>query len=140
MFGWLRKKDEPPLVFPDNRAAFDYACIHMDYPLLLGAVIPALVEEEGKPGDEGEHHFQLRLASRQGGIEVWASTLKEATAFPRVGDLVGFRIVTIASDLPPGMNLIGFIAFQFEPVLVKDKGWRIARNLTPADIKPELHL
>ena len=66
MFGWFKKNSEPPLVFPDNRAAFDYAISHMDYPLLLGAVIPALVEEEGKAGAEGERYYLLRLATRGG--------------------------------------------------------------------------
>jgi hypothetical protein len=97
-------------------------------------------KKRGKRGTKVSTISGSALQAGRRGIEVWTSTLKEAPAFPRVGDLVGFRIVTIASDLPPGMNLIGFIAFQFEPVLAKDKGWRIARNLTPADIKPELHL
>lgn len=140
MFGWFKKNTEPPLVFPDNRAAFDYACVHMDYPLLLGAVIPALVEEEGRPGAEGERYYLLRLATRGGDRTLWACTLKEATDFPDIGDFVGFRIVTFASDLPDDMNLIGYIACQFAPVLVKEKGWRIARNLTPANIKQEIHL
>lgn len=140
MFGWFKTKNDPPLVFPDNVAAFEYACSHMDYPLLLGSVIPALVEEEGRTGAEGERYYLLRLATRGGDRTVWGCTLKEATDFPNVGDLVGFRIVTIASDLPADMNLIGYVACQFAPVLVKEKGWRIARNLTPADIKPELHM
>ncbi len=140
MFGWLKRKPAPPLVFADNREAFDYACRHLDNRLLLNALIPALVEEEGRRGSEGEHNFLLRVADREGGRRLWAPTLKEARAFPEVGDLVGFRVVTIASDLPADANVIGYVAVGLEPVYVPGRGWRIAANYTPANIKPELHL
>ena len=138
MFSWFRAKEKPPLEFPDTRAAFDHAC-SLGYQPLLGALIPALVEEEGERGDEGEHCFRLRLAVENGGREFWACTLKETRDFPAVGDLVGVRIVKVASDLPEPANLIGYIACGLKPVLVVKKGWRVAKSYTPSDIKPELH-
>ena len=136
MFGWLRKKGKEPLVFASNVSAFEYACRELPNAVLLEAVIPALVEEEGEIGEEGEHYFRLRLADKGGGREIWGCTLKEATDYPEAGDLVGFRIVKIASDLPEGMNIIGFIAVKLAPVLVEKKGWRIERSFTPKNIKP----
>ena len=138
MFGWFRAKEKPPLVFSDNRAAFDHAC-GLGYQPLNGALIPALVEEEGQQGDEGERYFRLSLALAGVSRELWACTLKEARDHPVVGELVGFRIVKVASDLPEPANLIGYIACGLEPVLVVKKGWRVAKSYTPADIKPELH-
>jgi hypothetical protein len=56
MLGWFKRK-LPPLVFADNRAAFDYACEQFDNRILVEALIPALVEERGKNGAEGEKYF-----------------------------------------------------------------------------------
>lgn len=140
MLGWLRRKEPTPLVFKDNLAAFDYACRHLDNRILLEAVLPALVEETGKSGEEGERCFRLRLADSGGGRDIWACTLKEATDHPEVGDLVGFKVVKIAPDLPADMAVIGYIAVKLEPVLVGKRGWRIAWNYTPQNIKPVLRL
>lgn len=136
MFGWFNKKKDPLLEFSDNRAAFDYACLHLPNRILLEAVIPAIVEEEGRRGHDGERFFSIRLASSTGGHELWACTLAEAVDWPDVGDLVGFRVVTIAEDLAPDAAPIGYISAVLAPVLVDGKWWRIARNLTPANIKP----
>lgn len=140
MFGWLKRRPAAPLEFADNAAAFDYACRHLDNRVLLNAVIPALVEEEGKRGAEGERTFLLRLADPQGGRRIWAPTLKEARTFPEIGDLVGFRVVRIASDLPVEIAVIGYIAVGLAPAYVPGRGWRIAASYTPPDLKPELHL
>jgi hypothetical protein len=137
MLGWFKKK-QPPLVFPDNRAAFDYACEHLDNRILIEALIPALVEELGKTGAEGEKYFLLRLAAKEGGRDVWACTLKEAVDWPEVGDLVGFRVVTIADYLPEEMNVIGFIAVKLEPVCVPGKGLRVVKSYTPKNIRPTI--
>ena len=136
MFGWFRKKSPKPLVFPDNQAAFTYACSHLENRILLEAVVPALVLEQGKTGSEGERYFLLKLAGRDGGRRVWACTLKEADKFPAAGDLVGYRVVRYDPELAEGLDLLGFIAFGFEPVYVPGKGWRIARNFTPQNIRP----
>ena len=139
MFGWLRRKTATPVEFADNGEAFAYACRECDIRLLMGAVIPALVEEEGTRGRDGERFFLLRLASRDGERRIWAPVLKESRTFPEVGDLVGFRVVTIASDLPEDANVIGYIAVGFAPVYAPGQGWRVAANYTPDNIKPELH-
>ncbi len=136
MFGWLKKKKPEVHVFDDNRAALDYACAHLKNRLLVEALIPALVEERGRTGEEGERYFRLRLAGEGGGRELWACTLKEATDCPEVGDLVGFKVVKVASDLPDEANVLGFIAVKLEPVLVAGKGWKIAQSYTPLNIKP----
>jgi len=138
MFDWFRKKEEPLLEFADNRAAFEYACVHLPNRILLEAVIPALVEEEGRRGSDGERFFSIRLAGPDGGQALWACTLAEATDWPNIGDLVGFRVVTIAEDIAPDPAPIGYISAVLAPVLVGRKGWRIARNLTPANIKPTI--
>ena len=130
------RKDDQRREFADNREAFAYACAHLPNRVLIEAVIPALVEEEGKPGRDGEQMFRIRLAGPGGGRELWAGTLAEATEWPQAGDLVGFRVVMLADDLPPELGVIGYIAFVFAPVLAGRKGWRIAKNLTPKNIKP----
>jgi hypothetical protein len=136
MFTWFRKTAPEPMVFPDNQTAYDYACRHLDNRILLEAVIPALVLEQGKTGSEGERYFLLQLADRDNIRQIWACTLKEATDYPAAGDLVGFRVVRYDPDLAEGLELLGFIAFGFEPVFVPGKGWRIARNYTPQNIRP----
>ena len=72
MFGWLRRKEETVMQFPDNESAFAHACT-LRYPLLLNARIPALVMEEGRRGAEGEHWFLLQLAGRDGVLEYLGS-------------------------------------------------------------------
>ncbi len=135
MFGLFSRKPVPPREFESNQAAFDYACEHQDHRILLEAMIPALVMERGSVDADGVRHFLLRLASRGGGKELWATTLKEASDFPEAGDLVGFRVVKIASDLPEGANVIGFIAVKLAPVLIDKKGWRVLSSFTPRNIK-----
>ncbi len=135
MFGWFRKKEPEPVVFGDNKEAYDYACRHLDIRVMVEAVIPALVIEEGKVGSEGERYFLLQLAGRDGGRELWGCTLKEAMTYPDVGDLVGFRVVRYDPDLPEGLDLLGYIAYGFAPLFVTGKGWRINRNYTPANIR-----
>jgi hypothetical protein len=136
MFGWFRKKEAEPLVFPDSRAAFDYACEKLPNRLLLEAVIPALVEERVRNGSEGERCYRVRLAGPDGGMETVACTLVEATDWPEPGDLAGYRVVMVRDDLPPEMALLGYLAFVFDPVYVPGKGWRTTKNLTPKNIKP----
>lgn len=138
MFGWFRKKAPEPQSFPDNETAFAHAC-RTGYRLLLDAVIPALVVEEGQRGPEGERCFFLRLAAAEGERRVWGCCLREAPGAPEIGDMVGFRIVRIASELPPDQELIGYISCTLSPVALGNR-WRIARNLTPANLKPELHM
>ena len=136
MFGWFRKKEEPLQEFADNRAAFDYACTHLPNRILLEAEIPALVEEEGRRGSDGERYFSIRLAGPGGGREIWACTLAGAPGWPEIGDLVGFRVVTIAENLTPEPTPVGYIANVLAPVLAAGNRWRIARKLTPANLKP----
>jgi hypothetical protein len=135
VFDWFRKKEASLLEFADNRSAFEYACAHMKNRVLLEAVIPAIVEGEGRRGSDGERYFSIRIAGANGGRELWACTLAEANDWPNVGDLVGFRVVTIAEDIAPDSAPIGYISAVLAPVLVDRKWWRIARNLTPANIK-----
>jgi hypothetical protein len=139
MFGWFRRKNEPPVRFPDNESAFAHACT-MGHRLLLNALIPALVIGTGRRGSEGERYFRLRLAGHEGALEIWGCTMAGAPGYPEVGDLVAFRIVRIAEELPPEAQLIGYIACKLEPVLNRSKGWLVASSFTPAHLKPELHL
>jgi hypothetical protein len=135
MFGWLTKKPPRLLVFDNNQAAFDYACLHQDFPILLEALIPALVLEPGAVDQDGTRHFLLRLAGRNGGRDIWGCTLKEAADYPDEGDLIGFRVVKIAPDLPAEASVIGFIAVKLAPELVTNKGWRVEKSYTPQNIK-----
>jgi hypothetical protein len=139
MFDWFRKKDEPPMQFPDNETAFAHAC-SLGYALLINARIPALVIAEGRRGIDGERWFCLKLAGQAGKLEIWGPTLSDAPAYPRVGDLVAFRIVRIATELPEPASLIGYIDSCLEPVLIGKRGWRIATSYRPDSLKPELHL
>ena len=139
MFDWFRKKEDPPTLFPDNETAFAHAC-NPGYALLINARIPALVVEEGRRGAEGEHWYRLHLAGQGGLLDIWGPTLSGAVAYPEVGDLVAFRIVRIATELPEAASLIGYIDCRLEPVLNGRKGWRVAASFRPDNLKPELHL
>lgn len=135
MLGWFDRKPLQPLLFESNQGAFDYACRHQDHHILLEAVIPALVLESGTVDPDGARHFLLRLADKNGVRELWGCTLKESADYPEVGDLVAFRVVKIASDLPVEMSVIGFIAAKLAPELVEKRGWRILKSYTPDNIK-----
>jgi hypothetical protein len=139
MFNWFRKKQPKILEFPDNHAAFEHAC-SIGYQPLIGGLIPALVEEEGGRGTDGEYTFRISLAGAHGAIDFWSCTLKEAKSHPKAGDLVGFRIIMIASDLPEQASLIGYIACRLDRVLIDGKGWAVAQSYTPKDIKQPLRL
>ena len=139
MFDWFKRKKASVLTFADPEAAFAHACA-IGYEPLCQALIPALVREDGGRGNDGEHLFLITLAGPGGGKRFWCCTLKESQAFPAPGDLVGFRVVTIASDVPEEASLIGYIACRLEPVLVTGKGWVVSQSYTPANIKPALHL
>ena len=139
MFGWFRREKEPKIEFPDNSAAFAHACT-LRYPLLIDARIPAMVLEEGRRGAEGEHWYRLHLAGPNGAMEIWGCTMAGAPGHPEPGDLVAFRIVRIATELPEDARLIGYITCRLDPVLVDGKKWRIGVSFNPSDLKPELHL
>jgi len=138
MFNWFRKKEQN-LEFPDNVAAFTHAC-SIGYTPLIGGLIPALVEEDGGGGRDGERAFLISVAGPQGAAKLWSCTLKESLSYPKEGDFVGFRIVTIASDLPEPANLIGYIACRLERVLVAGKGWAVAQSYTPKNLKRAIRL
>ncbi|RNC73300.1 MAG: hypothetical protein ED859_00905 [Desulfuromonadales bacterium] len=140
MFGFFKKKQSDPLVFDTTAAAFAYACRNLENELLLEAVIPALVEERGRVGGEGERYFSIRLADGKGGRLLEACTLKEATGHPDVGDLVGFRVVKVDPDLPEPFDLLGFIAYRLAPRYVPGRGWPIDASFVPDNLKPTLRL
>ena len=137
MFNWFRKKNAEPMEFSDNEAAFAHACT-IGYRPLIGALIPALVQEDGRFDRDGGRSYRIKLAGADGGRTLWTSTLKGAKGYPGTGDFVGFRIVMIASDLPEEASLIGYLACRLEPVLVSGKGWRTAQIYTPDNLKPAL--
>ena len=139
MFDWLHKKEETITRFPDNESAFAHACT-LHYPLLLNARIPALVMKEGHRGADGEHWFLLQLAGQERVLDIWGPTLPHAPAYPETGDLVIFRIVRFATELPEEASLIGYIDCRLDPVLNSRKGWYISTSFRPDDLKPELHL
>ena len=138
MFNWFREK-EKDLEFADNLAAFAHAC-SIGYTPLIGGLVPALVEEEGGLGRDGERTFLISIAGTHGAMKLWSCTLNDSLGHPKGGDFVGFRIVTIASDLPEPANLIGFIACRLERVLVPGKGWAVAQSYTPKNLKPAIRL
>ncbi|MBK5275503.1 MAG: hypothetical protein JJE30_10685 [Desulfuromonadales bacterium] len=139
MFDWFHDKEDTLTEFQNSEAAFAHACT-LHYPLLLNARIPALVVGEGRRGAEGEHWYRLRLACQEGVLDIWGPTLPEAPGHPEVGDLVAFRIVRFATELPEDASLIGYIESRLEPVLNSRKGWRIALSFRSDNLKPELHL
>ena len=139
MLNWFWKKEKKVLEFPDNGSAFAHACA-VGYTPLIGGLIPALVEEEGERGRDGERTFLIRLAGQQSESEFWSCTLKETLGHPKPGDFVGFRVFMIAEDLPEPVNLIGFIACRLERVFVEGKGWVVAQNYTPKNIKQAIRL
>lgn len=138
MFGFLGKKTQEPIVFESAEAAFAYACASLDNALLLEAVVPALVEERGRVGEEGERYFRIHLANRDGGRVIEACVLKDAMGSPSVGDLVGFRIVRADPDLSPPYDILGFIAYGLALVYVPGKGWPVTRSYVPDNLKPTI--
>lgn len=136
MFGWFKKQEDVLTEFPDNQAAFAYACEKQQHRILLEAMIPALVEEEGRRGSEGERCFRVTLALASGRREMWTCVLPGSPDVPEIGALVGFRVVSVADDFAPHGDPIGYIACVLAPVLSSRKGWKIAQNLTPANLKP----
>ena len=140
MFGIFRRKAAEPIVFESPSAAFGYACRELENRILLEAVVPALVEERGRIGVEGERYFRIRLADHEGGRSIEACTLKESAGFPEVGDLVGYKVLTYDPDLPEPFALLGFIAYGLEPVYVPARGWRISCIYVPDTIKPTLRM
>ena len=139
MFDWFWKNNREPQEFSDNGSAFAHAC-ELGYIPLIGGLVPALVEETGGLGRDGERTFLIKLAGPHGPLKFWTCTLKEAVSHPSDGDFVAFRIVMIASDLPEPANLIGYIACRLERVLVPGKGWVVAQSYTPKNIKRALRL
>lgn len=140
MFGWFRKKkDEEKVEFADDAAAFAHAC-SIGYTPLIGGLVPARVVEKGGLGRDGERTFLIEIAGPNGAEKLWSCTLKGAPDYPEEGEFVGFRIVTIASDLPRPANLIGFVACRLARVLVPAKGWAVAKSYTPDNLKPALRL
>lgn len=138
MFNWFRKKPEN-IEFPDDASAFAHAC-SIGYTPLIGGLVPALVEEDGGLALDGERKFLISIAGANGPEKVWSCTLKGSNGYPKQGDFVGFRIVTIASDLPEPANLIGYIACRLSCVLVTGRGWAATHSYTPDNLKPALRL
>jgi hypothetical protein len=138
MFDWFRRKEEPTREFADTASAFAHACT-LRYQFLIDARVPALVMEEGRRGTEGEHWFLLHLAGPQGVLEVWGCTMAGAPAYPKSGDLVAFRIVRIATEMPEEASLIGYIECRLDPFLIGAHKWRVAETYVPDNLKPELH-
>lgn len=141
MFRWFgRKEEHEARIFDSPSAAFRHASEMLDYPLLIEATIPALVERAAGSGDEGEACYTLRLAGKNGGRQVIACTLPHAPGRPEVGDMVGYTVVQCDPERPEGLDLLGYISSILSPVLVEGRGWRIARDLRPPDLKPTLRL
>lgn len=135
LFGFFRKKDQPPIEFADTEAAFRYACEHAPE-ILIEAVIPAVVEEQGRIGSEGERYFRVCLATQDGGIGITAPTLPEAPALPQPGDLVGVRIVMLLDNTPLQERIVGYIESLLQPSFVPGRGWQVSRRITPPHMKP----
>ena len=89
---------------------------------------------------DGEHWYRLHLATQDGVLDIWGPTLSGAPAYPGVGDLVSFRIVRFATELPDDASLIGYIESRLDPVLNSRRGWHITASFRPDNLKPELHL
>jgi hypothetical protein len=137
LFGFFKKKDDPPIKFEDTGAAFRYACENAPE-ILIEAVIPAIVEEQGRIGSEGERYFRVCLATTGGGISIWAPTLPEAPALPEPGELVGVRIVMLLDNAPPDERIVGYVESLLQPVFVPGRGWSINRKITPPHMKPTI--
>ena len=134
MFDWLRKSGKVH-EFAGVEEAFSFACLDLDPKPLIEAVVPALVLEKGHQGSDGGQCFRLRLAGKESCHEIWGCTLGGAGGAPEPGDMVGFRIVSIAEDVPGDMGIIGYIAVKLEPVYIEKRGWRIGQSYTPTNIK-----
>lgn len=89
----------PPLHFKDGGAALEYACKYLECPLNEGAFLPALVLDThvlvGAAASvltqqDGNQAAMLRVASRDGGFVVLASTAGPSGPRLQPGDLVAW--------------------------------------------------
>ena len=138
LFGFLKKKNLLAKEFDTLEAAFRFACEQAGPEILIESLVPALVEERGTPGEAGEPYFRIRVATRDGGMPIWAPVLPNAPAYPEPGDLVGFRVVMLVDDAPADGRIVGYLESILQPAFVPGKGWRIARRLMPPHIKPTI--
>ena len=132
---WLRGTVH---VFPDAAGAWLWACENLKNEFLVEAVIPGIVigPETGTAG--GGNCFRLRLSSRQGGRDFVACLLPGAAGAPEPGDLVSFRIVRIADDLPEEIGVIGYIEARLAPVYAARRGWKVLHSYVPKNLKPQI--
>jgi hypothetical protein len=115
-----------PLVFKDNKSAFEYSCKFMDCKIEPGQVLPALVNR-AEPGKENLQVLALTLVSDDGGMEIpFCTTVNEEVPTLAQGDLVAFQIVEFDPTLPLVVGLIGFVVAKLEPALDLVQGWKIA--------------
>lgn len=112
MFNFFRRKtisnksaigrDFPPLHFKDGNAALEYACRYMECSLNDGSLLPALVLDSRELfgtqtvimiQDDGNQLAMLRVASRDGGFIVAATTANPKGPKLLTGQLVAWKAI-----------------------------------------------
>lgn len=105
--------ESPPLFFKDGAAAFEYSCKFMECPLHEGAFLPALVLDPREMfgastavqrQKDGNQAVMLKVASSDGGLVVFASTLGPKGPQLKPGDFVAWRAAKHSTEVAASMS------------------------------------
>jgi hypothetical protein len=141
LYDWLAAGSPQPmppdipesLPFISNAAAFDYACEFLICAIKVNTALPALVKRvTPHPRNPSLQLCNIKLAQRNGGIDVICTTLNNNVPTLNVGDLVLYKVAkfinldakSIDADSP--LNIIGFVEAKLLPEFHLTKGWAIA--------------
>lgn len=103
----------PPLFFKDGHAAFEYSCKFMECPLHEGAFLPAIVLDPREligastvvqRQKDGNQAVMLKVASKDGGFIVFASTVGPKGPQLKPGDFVAWRAAKHVKDVATSMG------------------------------------
>lgn len=145
MFDWLKPKSAkatqpvPPLFFKSGDGAIEFASSYLNTDLRSGAMLPAVVIDAGAllgkgpavtKHPDGNQTAMLRVASKDGGFIVFASSASASGPELRPGDLVawqvGQQVPEMASQMPdPRSSWVGLILAKLKPEYKDGHGWAI---------------
>jgi hypothetical protein len=132
-FDFLRPKPKlDQLFFKGNEEAFQYACKFLECDPVKGRDLPCIVEELEELDKEGRQSFRLRLASNDGGFELYGCQAIDGGVPPlHKGDLAIYRVLDYYPESRTTHSMLrmpGFIVAKIEPVYrLSDGCWRVVR-------------
>lgn len=138
--------ETPPLFFKDGREAFEYSCNFLDCPLHEGAFLTAIVLDAREfigaatsiqRQKDGNQVAILKVAAKDGGFIVIASTMVPKVPQLELGDFVAWRASKYSEDVAASMGAkdersgwIGLILGTLKPER-RNGGWVGNSRFTP---------